>query len=134
MGSQPSVDTQVSPVKRTKADETPGTQGCNETPAKQRRVSNVRAPPPTTDSEFDEKVLEEASRADMLAQLRNLAGRPDVLALGRSSQELLNALKANGGMVNAAKRALLTSRRFGHDECGSSAQLDVILELGGDRA
>jgi len=104
-----SGETEVSPVKRTtRAEETSGTQGCSETPAKQRRVSNVRAPPPTTDPMFDEKVLEEASKADMLAQLRNLAGRPDVLALGRSPEELLDALKANGGMVNAAKRALLT--------------------------
>jgi hypothetical protein len=39
--------------------------------------------------------------------LLNLAARPEIQALKKSSQELLEALQGNGGMVNAAKRALL---------------------------
>merc|ERR1712156_223916 len=76
---------------------------------KQRRVAPVRASPPTKEPSLDEKVLEEAGKANLSEQLRNLAARPDVLALGKSSQELWDALQAHNGMVNATKHALLSS-------------------------
>lgn len=79
-----------------------------ETPVKRHRVAFAKTPP-VTEVTLEEEVLEEADRANLLASLRNLAGRPDVLALKKSSQELLQALKANDGMVNAAKRSLLSA-------------------------
>jgi len=84
----------VSPVKRT------ATAPSQETPAKHRKVT-------PTELALDEKVVEEAGKADLLAQLKNLAARPDVAALGKSSQEIWHALKSSSGMVNAAKRALV---------------------------
>lgn len=56
---------------------------------------------------IEEEVLQEASGLSLSAQLINLAGRPEVQALKKSSQELLNALRANDGIVNAAKRYLI---------------------------
>merc|ERR1711972_746522 len=77
-----------------------------ETPVKQRRVVCARAPS-NEEPLLDEKVVEEAGKVGLLAQLRNLASRPEVLALQKSSQKLLDALKANDGLVNAAKRSLV---------------------------
>jgi len=96
------------PTKRTKAvqDEDTPTKG---SAAKQRRVAPTRASPPIKGPALDEEILQEAEKANLVEQLRNLAARSDVLALGRSSQELLEALKAHNGMVNAAKHALLSA-------------------------
>jgi len=100
---------QVSPAKRTKAsDEAKDTvQDSLETPAKQRRTSIPKALAFPSKPVLDEKVTEAAGKADMLVALQNLAARPEVMALGKSSEELLDALKASSGMVNAAKRVLL---------------------------
>jgi len=80
-----------------------------ETPTKKRRTSSGAAAAPLQQAEpiLDEKVVAEAEQADLLAQLKNLASRPDVQALKKSSQEIWEALRAHSGMVNAAKRALL---------------------------
>lgn len=77
-----------------------------ETPVKKRR-SVPASVSPTGGGAFDEKVLEEARGIELEAQLRNLASRPEIIALKKSAPELLDALKQNEGMVNAAKRALL---------------------------
>jgi len=83
-------------------------QGALESPVKQPRVEQAKAKAPlTTEPVLDEKVLQEAEGMSMRAQLCNLAARPDVALLKKSPQELLNALKASNGMVNAAKRSLL---------------------------
>jgi len=85
-----------------------------ESPAKQHqvapRVTRPAAPSKhfsSTEPCLDESVVAEADKAELLGQLRNLAGRPDVRALGKTDAELLDALKSSGGMVNAAKRVLL---------------------------
>jgi len=77
-----------------------------ESPVKQRRVELAKAPQ-AAEPALDEKVLQEAEQLSMRSQFCNLAGRPDIIALKRSPQELLNALKASNGMVNVAKRTLL---------------------------
>jgi len=56
---------------------------------------------------FDEALLAEADKLAMRAQLLNLAGRPEIQALKKTPQELLEALRESSGMVNAAKRHLL---------------------------
>jgi len=96
--------TGASPAKRAAK-----TGAAAETPVKLRRVASSKGSPQSSDQALDEKVLEEASKAGLQEQLRNLASRPEVLALGKSSQELWDALKASNGMVNASKRALLGS-------------------------
>jgi len=98
------------PIQNDEAHESPAKHAAEtsavDTPVKLRRSVPAR-PPPAAGFALDEEVLEEAGKADMLAQLRNLAARPEVLALKKSSRELWQALQANGGMVNAAKRALV---------------------------
>jgi len=76
------------------------------TPVKQRRVVPARSPQ-IAEPTIDEKVLERAGQSDLVPQLRNLASRPEIMALKKTSEELLDALKAHGGIVNAAKRSLL---------------------------
>lgn len=56
---------------------------------------------------IDITVLAEASKLGFEGQLKNLAGRADVVASGKSSKELLEALRSSNGLVNAAKHALL---------------------------
>lgn len=74
------------------------------------KVATPTKPVVTGSLRLDETVVAEAEKAKLLVQLRNLADRPDVRALGKSGEELWVALKANGGMVNSAKRALLGSQ------------------------
>merc|ERR1712196_522207 len=103
-----STQATATPVKRqsTRATATPVKKQSTEAtaaPVKRGRPSAK----PLTEFVLEEKVLEAASKADMLEQLHNLAGRPDVLALKKTPQELLDALTANNGLVNAAKHSLL---------------------------
>jgi len=56
---------------------------------------------------LDEALLAEADKLAMRAQLLNLANRPEIQALKKTPQELLEALRESSGMVNAAKRHLL---------------------------
>jgi hypothetical protein len=74
-------------------------------PAKKLRTAKATGPAPGP--EIDAKVLVEAATAGMEAGLRNLAARPEVLASGKTSRAILDALKSSGGLVNPAKRALL---------------------------
>merc|ERR1719221_2331150 len=78
----------------------------SETPVKQRRVVPARAPQ-IAEPTIDEKVLEQAGQSDLVPQLRNLASRLEIMALKKTSEELLDVLRAHGGIVNAAKRSLL---------------------------
>merc|ERR1719350_187921 len=80
------------------------------TPPKQRKLgrpsgSTKRAA--AADPRIDEAVAVEAEKAELLRPLCNLAGRPEVRALGKTDAELLEALKVHGGIVNVAKRSLL---------------------------
>merc|ERR1712217_295917 len=57
---------------------------------------------------IDADVLAEASKLGLDGMLRNLAARPEVIACGKSSREIFSTLQASGGLVNAAKRALVS--------------------------
>jgi len=102
------AETSETPVKKRRSAATQGPDSAEKEKAKPQRTAIAKAAS-TKEPELDEKVVEEAGKAELLPQLRNLAARPDVLALGKSAQELLDVLKANKGMVNAAKHALLSA-------------------------
>jgi len=59
--------------------------------------------------QIDEKVLAEAASMGLDAALRNLASRPEVVAVAKGSAEILAALQTSGGLVNPAKRSLIGS-------------------------
>jgi len=108
-GDTKEPDTKASPAaKRAKAATEPTT-----TPVKPQRPAAAKQPsstaPAAVEPCIDEAVLQEASALRLQGMLLNLAGRPEVQALKKSSQELLKALKDSGGMVNAAKRILVES-------------------------
>jgi len=80
------------------------------TPPKQRNIGGPRGSTkraPAAEPGIDEAVAVEAEKAELLGPLCNLAGRPEVRALGKTDTELLEALKVHGGIVNVAKRSLL---------------------------
>jgi hypothetical protein len=56
---------------------------------------------------IDASVLAEAEKLGWAGELKNLASRQDVVAAGKSSRILLEALKDSKGLVNPARRALL---------------------------
>jgi hypothetical protein len=57
--------------------------------------------------ELDAEILTEAAKLGLEGGLRNLAGRPEIVASGKKTRELLEALRASGGLVNPAKHAVL---------------------------
>jgi len=75
-------------------------------PAATAKPTSSAKPTAPVEPSFDETVMLEAAEADLVGPLRNLAGRPEVRALNKTDAELLAALKATGGIVNAAKRSL----------------------------
>merc|ERR1712060_193015 len=101
-------DANASPAaKRAKASEGPTTTPVkpNQPPTKLPPAKQLAAVEPCV----EEAVLQEASALNLQGLLLNLAGRPEVRAMKKSSHELLQALKDSGGMVNAAKRILVAS-------------------------
>lgn len=56
---------------------------------------------------LDGATLAEATKLGYEHELKNLAGRADVAAAGKTPSEMLEALKVSKGLVNPAKRALL---------------------------
>lgn len=95
-------DGPVSPEKKAKAVE------ARATPVKQRAAPRTPlSTPQAVVPGVEESILEEATKLSLKTALLNLVGRPDVQALKKSSQELLDALKSCDGMVNAAKRRLM---------------------------
>jgi len=75
--------------------------------AKRARTSPKAATPVPAKAQIDASVLAEAAKEGLQQGLENLAARPEVLASGKSARAILDALKAAGGLVNPAKRALL---------------------------
>jgi len=57
--------------------------------------------------EIDESVLAEARKAQLEGALKNLANRPEIVALDLKADKMLSILKAHNGLVNSAKHALL---------------------------
>lgn len=90
-----------SPKKRS-APAKPETEA--KAPAAKRGRTASKATPEVA---IDASVLAEAEKLGWAGELRNLASRPDVLAAGKSSRILLEALKDSKGLVNPARRALL---------------------------
>merc|ERR1719433_1351779 len=89
-------------------------QKTDETPSKKKRGAQDWTPPPGGKKSqvsapvcIDEKVLKEASKLGMAAALENLAGRAEIISSRKGARAVLDALKASGGLVNPAKRALL---------------------------
>lgn len=59
------------------------------------------------DIKIDESVLAEARKAQLEGALKNLANRPEIVALELKADRILSTLKAHNGLVNSAKHALL---------------------------
>lgn len=106
---------EVTPVKMGKRKSLPGVvYGKTESPPEKKpktspkekstRVAKSKAQVDMTIIEED--VLAEAGKLDMVGALRNLAGRPEVVASGKTSRQIFAALQASEGLVNVAKRAL----------------------------
>jgi len=72
-----------------------------------RKAKVAKAASKKNTVEINEAVLLEAQKEGLYAALQNLAGRPDVIALGATDEKMLSVLKQHNGLVNAAKHALL---------------------------
>jgi len=108
-GDTQEPDTKASPAaKRAKAAKEPTT-----TPVKPQRGPAAKQRPLTAPAAVEPyievAVLKEAIALGLQGQLHNLAARPEVQTMKKSSQELLKALKDSGGLVNAAKNIILAS-------------------------
>lgn len=95
----PSKGAPSTPSKRTKG----ATVSTPVSEAKKSRTSGGKA----TGPHIDEKVLVKARKLGLEEALKNLAARPEVMSSGKSTQKILDALEAKGGLVNPAKHALL---------------------------
>jgi len=87
-----------SPQKRAKSVDTSGPPSKRGRPTKSP-VQEEPAIPPT--------VLKEAEALNMVGQMKNLMARTDVMASGKSPQQMLEALQECQGLVNKAKARLL---------------------------
>jgi hypothetical protein len=80
----------------------------NDTPPKPTAKRGRKAVKETTvDIEFEADVVAAAEKSGLLANLTNLARRPDVASRKFPPMDLLKALQENDGLVNKTKAALL---------------------------
>ena len=63
----------------------------------------------TMQLEFEDGVLEEATKLGYESQLNNLARRPEIVSKYVSARRMMDALKESEGLVNKAKEAILAS-------------------------
>merc|ERR1711957_305935 len=84
------------PAKRAKKDE--------KVAAPKAKAGKAKGPEVP---EIDAGILAEAKKLGWESQLRILAGREDVKALGKKDKDLLAALRTSNGLVNPARRAML---------------------------
>lgn len=84
------------PAKRAKKDE--------QVAAPKAKAGKAKGPEVP---EIDAGILAEAKKLGWDGQLRILASREDVKALGKKDKDLLAALKTSNGLVNPARRAML---------------------------
>lgn len=75
--------------------------------AKEKAAVKEKAEVKEKGPQLDEDVLMEATKLGWESSFRNLATRAEVLASGKTAGEILECLRASGGLVNPAKRALL---------------------------
>lgn len=103
---RPAAKEQASPKGKEpaqkKAKESPQTSG-----PKQTKKSEAKNRAATTAPEIDQAVVAKAAKLGLESALRNLAGRPEIIASGKQSSDLLAALQASNGLVHPARRALL---------------------------
>lgn len=92
------------PAAKAKEPKEPAEKKAKAAEAKPARKEKRGAAP---EPEIDAGVLAEATKAGLGGSLRNLAARPEIVASGKSSKEILAALQASCGLVHPAKRALL---------------------------
>lgn len=95
--------TPVKGTKRSKSVSQSVASMLQATPAKRAKKT---AEEKKSDVAIDPDVLQESGKLGLEGMLRNLAGRPEVLASGKTSRQIFAALQASGGLVNVAKRAL----------------------------
>merc|ERR1711879_98672 len=81
----------------------------SETPTKPpaAKRGRAKAKETTASPEFEADIVKAAERDGLLANLSNLARRPEIVAQKIPPIDLLRVLKENGGLVNKAKAALL---------------------------
>jgi len=82
-------------------------QSPQSTAKKPRKASAARGP--TVEPVIDADVLTDAGKLGLDAMLKNLAARPEVASSGKTARQMLQALQDAGGLVNPAKRALLSA-------------------------
>jgi len=104
-------DAQSPPAKVSKRQATDDTEKKEPKPKKIKVVKQSKAEKKLLDEvDIDENVLAEARNAELEGALKNLANRPEIKALGLQADKLLSTLKANNGLVNPTKHALLGRR------------------------
>jgi len=100
--SAPAAESTPTKAKETKEKKTPQSAPASDSkrPKKAARTDPV-AP------HLDAEIVAEAAKLGYEGALKNLAGRAEVAASGKSARALLDALRESKGLVNPAKRALL---------------------------
>jgi hypothetical protein len=98
--SSPSKVAPSTPSKRSQSATVP-------TPVSEAKRSRKSGGGKDVGPQLDNKVLVKAQKLGLEEALRNLASRPEVMSSGKSTQKILDALQAKGGLVNAAKHVLL---------------------------
>jgi len=104
--SAPKQDQQT-PKGKAKEPKEKKTPQQSTTPASDSKRPRKAAKTEPAAPQIDADVLVEATKLGFEGVLKNLAVRPEVVASGKSSRALLDALQASKGLVNPAKRALL---------------------------
>jgi len=96
----------ASPKKRTSAS-----GGVTPPAAKRGRTASgssaLKKPAADASPGISADLLKQAEGLGLAVQLKNLAARADVAGSSKSHEQMLAALKSNGGLVNKAKAALL---------------------------
>lgn len=92
------------PAAKAKEPKSPAEKKAKAAEAKPAKKEKKGAAP---EPWIDAGVLAEATKAGLEGSLRNLAARPEIVASGKSSKEILAALQASSGLVHPARRALL---------------------------
>jgi len=80
------------------------------TPAKASKARKACKRPAAAATTVEASVMDEAMRLGYRDKLQNLVAHPDIIAAGFSPKQALKALKASGGLLHPARRALVASR------------------------
>jgi len=94
-------------VKKEQGDAEKDNKRSAEPPTTKAKKSKTEKAPAAPEPELDAAVLKEAASLGLESSLKNLAGRPKIMASGTSVQDLLKELKKSEGLVNKAQQAIL---------------------------